>query len=52
MRIGQTVLAKVDGLIKECIVEKIGYEDLILKLEDKVISRKFWEVRKIEKNKE
>jgi hypothetical protein len=49
MQIGQRVLAKVNGKVEECIVEKIGFEDLILNTGKETISRKYWEIRKYEK---
>lgn len=52
MLIGNKVLARIDGLVKECEVIEIGKEDLTLKYdEDKIITRKFWEIARIpEKN--
>jgi hypothetical protein len=49
MHIGQTLLVKHEEKIQEGVVEKIGSEDLAIRLSNgELISRKFWEVRKIE----
>ncbi len=47
MRIGDKVLAKVNGKIEECIVEKVYNEDLVLNTGKEMVTRKFWEIRKI-----
>lgn len=48
MNLGERILAKVNGQIRECIVIKTGYEDLDLFVESGItIRRKFWEIRKI-----
>jgi hypothetical protein len=48
MQIGIKVLARIDGEVKECEVIEIGKEDLTLKYDgDKIITRKFWEIAKI-----
>ena len=48
MYIGQPLLVKHNGEIKEGKVTKIFPEDLEIKLKDgALIQRKFWEVRKI-----
>jgi hypothetical protein len=50
MNIGQSLLAKKDGKIIECIVIELFSEDILL--EDKEtkerLTRKYWEVRKLE----
>ena len=48
MHIGAKVLARVDGKLNECEVIEINKEDLTLKYEDKTITRKFWEIAKIQ----
>lgn len=52
MLIGNKVLARINGQLKECEVIEIVKEDLTLKYdEDKIITRKFWEIARIpEKN--
>ena len=53
MHIGQTLLVKHEGKIQEGIVEQIHLEDLDIRLSNgDLVSRKFWEVRKIEHNNE
>jgi hypothetical protein len=52
MQIGQSLLVKHEEKIQEGIVEKISSEDLAIRLSSgELISRKFWEVRKIEHEK-
>jgi len=47
MYIGQTLLIRHNGQIKEGKVKKIFPEDLELELENgTILMRKFWEVRK------
>jgi hypothetical protein len=52
MLIGNKVLARINGELKECEVIEIGKEDLTLKYEDIIITRKFWEIAKIPKKNE
>jgi hypothetical protein len=48
MFIGQTVLIKHNNSVQEGKVEEIGYEDLQIRLkDDTLVSRKYWEVKKI-----
>jgi hypothetical protein len=49
MQIGERVLARIDRKLIECEVIEIGREDLILKYEDIIITRKFWEIARIPK---
>lgn len=49
MQIGEIVLARIDGKLIECEVIEIGREDLTLKYEDIIITRKFWEIARIPK---
>ncbi len=54
MHIGQSVLAKVNGVIKECVVKEIFIEDLKLEVlgTQEIINRKWWEVQKLKINNE
>ncbi len=46
MHIGEKVITKYKGEIKEFFVIEMFYEDVKLKNGDLVIMRKYWEVRK------
>lgn len=53
MYLGQKVLVKVAGIIKEGNVREISNEDLKIELvEGGIVIRKFWEIRKIENEEE
>jgi hypothetical protein len=53
MYIGQKLLVKHEGKVQEGIVENIYLEDLDIRLNNReLISRKFWEVRKVDEKKE
>jgi hypothetical protein len=45
IKIGDRLLTKVDGTVKECIVERLEREDIYLNDEGNTITRKYWEVR-------
>jgi hypothetical protein len=48
LQIGQRLLVKHDGRVRQGIVIKIFSEELDIKLEDEIIvRRKFWEVKKL-----
>jgi hypothetical protein len=54
LHIGLTLLVKHNGIVQEGKVRQIFEEDLEIELKtDEIITRKYWEIRKIEvKNEE
>ena len=50
MLLGDRVLTRINGELKECEVIEIYKEDLKLKYEDKIVVKKFWEVAKPKHN--
>lgn len=52
MFIGQKVLAKHENKVIECEVIRMDREDVILKYAETTFSRKYWEIRKVQNEKE
>lgn len=53
MHIGQLVFFRDKGILKRGFVSKeIGNEDLLIICEDVSYVRKYWEIRKVQKNEE
>lgn len=47
MYIGQKVIAKVDGIVKECTVTEVRGDDLTISDGNKEVIKKYWDVNKV-----